>query len=42
MDGDTTVMRPFDHHAHVTERLQGSQGIFTLEETLDFGGAFSQ
>ena len=31
------MMRPLDNHPHVTKGLQGSQGIFTLEETLDFG-----
>src|SRR5690606_30999331 len=37
VNGYPTMMRPLDNHPHVTKGLQGSQGIFTLEETLDFG-----
>ncbi|MCY1226553.1 hypothetical protein D9M72_387880 [compost metagenome] len=42
VDGDAAVVRPFDDHAHVTEGLQGRQGVFALEEAFDFGHAFSQ
>ena len=42
MNGHATMMRALNHHAHVTERLQRRQGIFTLKETFHFGRTFSQ
>ncbi|MNV12493.1 hypothetical protein D3C71_1030990 [compost metagenome] len=42
VNGHATVVRTFDHDAHVTERLQGRQGVFALEEAFDFGNAFGQ
>ena len=42
MDGDATMLRTFDNHAHVAKGLQSRQGVFTLKETFDLSGAFGQ
>ena len=42
VNGHATMMRTLDDHAHIAERLQSRQGVFTLEKALDLGGAFSQ
>ena len=42
MDGDATMLRTFDNHAHVAKGLQSRQGVFALKETFDLSGAFGQ
>ncbi len=42
MNSHAAVVRALDDHTHVTECLQGRQGILALEETFDFGRAFGQ
>lgn len=42
MNGHTAMVRALDDHPHVTKRLQGRQGVLTLEEAFDFGRAFGQ
>ena len=42
MDGHPPLLRAFDDHTHVTERLNRGEGVFTFEKTLDFGGPFRQ
>ncbi|MNR00529.1 hypothetical protein D3C85_1163030 [compost metagenome] len=42
VNGHPAMVRAFDDHAHVAKGLQGSQGVFALEEAFDLGSAFGQ
>ncbi|MNQ68424.1 hypothetical protein D3C85_829770 [compost metagenome] len=40
--GDAAVVRAFDDHAHVAERLDGGQGVLAFEEAFHLGGTLGQ
>src|SRR5690606_40747403 len=42
MYGHATLIRAFDYHAHITERLDGGQRVFALEKAFDLCGSLGQ
>ena len=42
MNGHTTVMWALNHHPHITEGLNGRQGILTFQETFHLGSTLSE
>ena len=39
MNGQFSVIRPFNGHAHITECLQGGKRIFPFQKSSDIGHA---
>ncbi len=42
MDGYLTIGGAFDHYPHVTECLQGGQGVFPFQEAFHLGHTIRQ
>ena len=40
MNGYSPMVRPFDDHTHVAERLQGRKTVLAFQKTLDLGHTF--